>query len=72
MAIADLIQGGQQELFKIWVFAGVAAPFALLLVALLLGGNSTIPAALAGVSALGGLLAYENAYVRAGQSVPLS
>mgnify|MGYP003967928231 CR=1 FL=1 len=72
MAIADLTQGGQQRLFKIWVFAGIAAPTALLLVALLLDGNSTIPAALAGVSALGGLLAYENAYVRAGQSVPLS
>jgi hypothetical protein len=36
------------------------------------GGAGDALAALAGLSALLGLFAYEDAYVRAGQSVPLS
>ena len=64
MAIADLTLGAQRTRYLLWLFlVPVAYPL------ILLGG---VPAAVGGICALVGLFAYEDAYVRAGQSVPLS
>ena len=64
MAIADLTLGAQRTRYLLWLFlVPVAYPL------ILLGG---VPAAVGGICALIGLFAYEDAYVRAGQSVPLS
>lgn len=54
------------------ILVGLAVPAALLSVALAVADPGPWPAGLAGVAALVGLFAYEDAYVRAGQSVPLS
>jgi Fe-S-cluster-containing dehydrogenase component/formate-dependent nitrite reductase membrane component NrfD len=54
------------------VLAGLVVPAVLLIVAVAVDNPSPWPAALAGVAALAGLFAYEDAFVRAGQSVPLS
>ena len=54
------------------VLNGLVLPSALLTVALSVDDAGPWPAACAGAAALFGLFAYEDAYVRAGQSVPLS
>jgi Fe-S-cluster-containing dehydrogenase component/formate-dependent nitrite reductase membrane component NrfD len=54
------------------VLIGLVVPAALLAVALAVDDPGPWPAAAAGAAALVGLFAYEDAYVRAGQSVPLS
>jgi len=54
------------------VLTGIVVPAALLVFALATDATSPWPAACAGAAALLGLFAYEDAYVRAGQSVPLS
>jgi Fe-S-cluster-containing dehydrogenase component/formate-dependent nitrite reductase membrane component NrfD len=54
------------------VLNGILVPAGLLVFSLAADTTSAIPAAFAGVAALFGLYAYEDAYVRAGQSVPLS
>ena len=53
------------------VVLGVVVPTVLLVLTLATGAHEVV-AAVAGVSALVGLFAYEDAFVRAGQSVPLS
>jgi Fe-S-cluster-containing dehydrogenase component/formate-dependent nitrite reductase membrane component NrfD len=64
MAIADLTRGAQRTRFLLWmVLTPLVLPLALL---------GEVPAALGGLCALAGLFAYEDGYVRAGQSVPLS
>ena len=54
------------------VLNGLLLPAVLLIVALAVDDPGPWPAACAGAAALFGLFAYEDAYVRAGQSVPLS
>lgn len=54
------------------VLNGIVVPAALLVFALATDTTSPWPAACAAAAALFGLYAYEDAYVRAGQSVPLS
>jgi Fe-S-cluster-containing dehydrogenase component/formate-dependent nitrite reductase membrane component NrfD len=54
------------------VLNGIIVPAALLVYALVVDTTSPWPAACAAAAALFGLFAYEDAYVRAGQSVPLS
>ena len=54
------------------VLNGIIVPAALLVFALASDTTSPWPAACAAAAALFGLFAYEDAYVRAGQSVPLS
>ena len=54
------------------VLNGLLVPAALLTFALASDTTSPWPAACAGIAALFGMFAYEDAYVRAGQSVPLS
>ena len=71
MALAELTHGDQGQKFRTWLALGLALP-CLLLIAALLTGSSALVAALAGLSAMAGMFAYEDAYVRAGQSVPLS
>ncbi len=66
MAIAELTRGAQRSRFLTWLATSAAAS---LLVAPNLG---EVPTAIGGLVALVGLFAYEDAYVRAGQSVPLS
>ena len=70
MALAELTRGEQGQKYRIWLVAGLAIP--CLLVASSLPTDSATPTAMAGLSALAGMFAYEDAYVRAGQSVPLS
>lgn len=60
---------------KFWwggVLAGMVLPAALVTVSLATGFDGTALPAAAGLAALGGMFAYEDAFVRAGQSVPLS
>jgi hypothetical protein len=57
--------------FRLGVVAGVIVPAVLVILALA-GVAPTALAAIAGATALVGLAAYEDAFVRAGQSVPLS
>jgi len=64
MALADLTRGAQRSRFLVWL---LLTPPVLLLEAF-----GPVPSALGGLCALVGLFAYEDAYVRAGQSVPLS
>ena len=48
-------------------------PIAVIVVALAVGGGTaTALAAIGGLAALVGMFAYEDSFVRAGQSVPLS
>jgi formate-dependent nitrite reductase membrane component NrfD len=54
------------------VLNGIVVPAALLAFGLAADTTSAWPAAFAAIAALFGLFAYEDAYVRAGQSVPLS
>ena len=54
------------------VLTGLVVPALLLALGLAVDDLGPWPAALAGVAALSGLFAYEDAFVRAGQSVPLS
>ena len=54
------------------VLNGVLVPAGLVVFALATDTTSPWPAACAGAAALFGMFAYEDAYVRAGQSVPLS
>ena len=54
------------------ILNGIIVPAALLVFALATDTSSPWPAACAGLAALFGMFAYEDAYVRAGQSVPLS
>jgi Fe-S-cluster-containing dehydrogenase component/formate-dependent nitrite reductase membrane component NrfD len=54
------------------VLNGVIVPAALLILVLASDTTSPWPTALGGAAALFGMFAYEDAYVRAGQSVPLS
>jgi formate-dependent nitrite reductase membrane component NrfD len=50
---------------------GMVVPLALAVIGLL-GADAAALTVAAGVAALGGLYSYEDAFVRAGQAVPLS
>ena len=54
------------------ILNGIVVPAVLLTFALAADTTSAWPAAFAGVAALFGMFAYEDSFVRAGQSVPLS
>ena len=72
LAIHEMTAGRYQTQF--WaggVIVGLVAPAALVIVALAAGGLAPL-VAVAGALALVGMFAYEDAFVRAGQSVPLS
>ena len=74
LAVLEMTKGAYAGRF--WfggVLAGIVLPLVLAAIALASSGDATTAlAAFAGLSALIGLFSYEDAYVRAGQSVPLS
>ncbi len=75
LAVASMTRG--QYATQFWwggIVVGLVIPAALVLLALFVvsGGTAVALAAVAGVAALVGMFAYEDAFVRAGQSVPLS
>jgi len=73
LATLEMTQGRYAGQF--WfggVLNGLIVPAALLTLVLASDTTSPWPAALAGIAALFGMYAYEDAFVRAGQSVPLS
>lgn len=73
LATLEMTQGAYAGQF--WfggILNGVVVPAALLVYSLAVDTTSPWPAACAAAAALFGLFAYEDAYVRAGQSVPLS
>ena len=72
LAIAEMTRG--RHALRFWgggVGVGIVAPASLLAVAVGVDGKAALPA-VAGVLAIAGLFWYEDAFVRAGQSVPLS
>ncbi|HEX6568561.1 MAG TPA: NrfD/PsrC family molybdoenzyme membrane anchor subunit, partial [Acidimicrobiales bacterium] len=71
LALAAMTRGPFATRFRIGLVAGALVPAALVIIALA-GAAPTALAAVAGVAAVIGLAAYEDAFVRAGQSVPLS
>jgi Fe-S-cluster-containing dehydrogenase component/formate-dependent nitrite reductase membrane component NrfD len=73
LATLELTRGRYARRFWLGgVIAGMAVPAVFLTAAVGFDDPGPWPAAIAGVTALIGLFAYEDAYVRAGQSVPLS
>jgi len=72
LATLEMTKGAYARRFWLGgVVAGLAAP--IVLIALALNGNSPQGlGAIASICALVGLFSYEDAFVRAGQSVPLS
>jgi formate-dependent nitrite reductase membrane component NrfD len=68
-----MTRGRDARLFWIGaVLVGMAVPFLLGTGAVVSSGIAMPAAAVAAVTALAGLLAYEDSWIRAGQAVPLS
>ncbi|MEZ5298915.1 MAG: NrfD/PsrC family molybdoenzyme membrane anchor subunit [Ilumatobacteraceae bacterium] len=73
LATLEMTRGAYASRFWLGgVGLGIVVPAALLTAALAVDDPSPAVAAVAAVAALVGSFAYEDAYVRAGQSVPLS
>ena len=73
LATLEMTRGAYASRFWLGgVGLGIVVPAALLTAALAVDDPSPVVAAVAAVAALVGSFAYEDAYVRAGQSVPLS
>ncbi len=70
-ALAVMTKGPKRGAFWLSILGGLVAPATLVTMSLLTDVGA-VPAAVAGVLALGGMFLYEDAYVEAGQSVPLS
>jgi len=73
LAVEAMTRGRYAQQFW-WggVLVGLVVPALFMILDLTNGGTSAPLAAAAGVFALVGMFAYEDAFVRAGQSVPLS
>lgn len=72
-AVHAMTQGTERLRFRAGAIVGMAAPAALASLAMGIGGaGGTALAAVAGIAALVGMWLYEDAFVRAGQAVPLS
>ncbi|MCJ7437899.1 MAG: polysulfide reductase NrfD [Acidimicrobiia bacterium] len=73
MAVAEMTRGRYAARFWLGgVLLGLVVPGALVVVALAAGSGGVALSAAAAAFAIVGLAAYEDAFVRAGQSVPLS
>ncbi len=72
LAVHEMTKGAYASQFW-WggILLGLAVPAALVIIALATGSGAALPA-IAGVATLVGMFAYEDSFVRAGQSVPLS
>lgn len=72
LAIASMTKGEQAGWFNWGLSFGVIAPGGLAVIALSVENTSALLPAMAGALALVGMWLSETAFVRAGQSVPLS
>ncbi len=72
LAVLSMTRGDQAAWFRGGAALGVAVPAVLLIVALAVDTTNPTLAALAGLAAVAGMYLSETAFVRAGQSVPLS
>jgi len=72
MAVADMTKGAQQSFFQGGIVLGMVLPALLTIISLAADVVNPIPVAGAGLAALVGMFLSETAFVRAGQSVPLS
>ena len=74
IAVHNMVQGEFGSLFWGGILLGVVVPLILGIIALVVSSSSAAVAlgALAGIFALIGMFLSETAFVRAGQSVPLS
>jgi len=72
MALHSLTKGAYRSRFLTGVVLGMVAPAAVLIVALATGATNPVLPALGGLAVLAGMWSYEDGYIRAGQSVPLS
>ncbi|MDH3706883.1 MAG: polysulfide reductase NrfD, partial [Acidimicrobiia bacterium] len=72
LAVQDMLHGAQARWFWAGVVLGIVVPAAVLVADRVADWTAAGPAALAGVSAMVGMFLAETAFVRAGQSVPLS
>ncbi len=70
-AVHQMIKGTYRDRFWFGVSVGLLVPGLVLILALATGAGAPLVAA-AGVAAIAGMWAYEDSFVRAGQSVPLS
>jgi hypothetical protein len=66
-----MVKGRYMSRFWFGVMFGLVAPAGVVVIALAGDLGPTLPAA-AGVAAIVGMWSYEDSFVRAGQSVPLS
>ena len=72
LAVHEMVHGRHRTLFWIGVVVGLVAPAALLIIDRAADVSGPGLAAIAAVLAIPGMFAAETAFVRAGQSVPLS
>ncbi len=72
LAVRAMTHGEYRDRFWFGVLVGHLTPACIVIVALAGGVESSVLSGLAGLAAVAGMWAYEDAFVRAGQSVPLS
>ena len=72
LAVASMTTGEHKQWYQLGLVFGLVVPAALLVASLAGDVSSPLPAAVGAVSALIGMWLSETAFVRAGQSVPLS
>ncbi len=72
LAVHSMVKGAHANVFWLGVGLGLAVPAVLLVIDRASDVTSAPLAAIAGLSALGGMFFSETAFIRAGQSVPLS
>ena len=72
MALYSMTRGEHMARFWSGVLLGMLAPAAVLIIALAGDATSATAPAIAGLAVIVGMWFYEDSYVRAGQSVPLS
>ena len=70
-AVHQMIKGAYRDRFWFGVLVGLLVPGCVLILALATDTGAPL-VAVAGVAAIAGMWAYEDSFVRAGQSVPLS
>jgi len=72
MAVHAMTRGEHMGRFWAGVLLGMLAPAAVLIIALATDSTSATAPGIAGLAVIVGMWFYEDSYVRAGQSVPLS
>jgi len=72
LAVQAMTRGEHALWFLVGSALGVVVPAILVVIALATDTSATYPAAIAGLSAIAGIFLAETAFVRSGQSVPLS